>query len=219
MMTIFQIGSFKMRIKLYNIKRIFFTFFLLIFSIANVNAKEFTIKEIEAYLSSLDNFYAKFDQIVPGESYSKGEVYIKKPGRFLWQYLAPNRAKIVSNGGLVYFVDQESGQTTQIPAVGFLFTILSKKDVKLNSKNVTINSVDQKTNRITIRLTAKVDDEEVPVALIFEKKNGKELALQKVISKNQLNQTMIISLYDYKKDIKINRKIFKIDVEEDVYKN
>lgn len=182
-------------------------------------AKDYTIKEIEQYLSSFRSFSAKFDQVIPGEGYSKGEVFIQKPGKFLWQYLAPDRVKIISNGGLVYFQDKENGQLTQIPSSGFLFALLSRDDISFTAHDIMIQEFKQTKNRITIHLTAKVEKKKVPVSLIFEKKAGKSLRLMKIISVNQLDQTMIISLYDQNDNAKINPNIFRIDAEENDYRN
>lgn len=181
--------------------------------------KDFTIEEIEQYLSSFHSFYAKFDQVVLNESFSKGEVYIQKPGKFLWQYIAPDRVRIISNGGLVYFEDQQNGQTTQVPSAGFLFSLLSRENISFATSKVIINEFNQTNNRISIHLTATVGNKKVPVSLIFEKKPNDSLALMKIISINQLDQTMIISLYEQNHKANINPKIFKVDVEENEYKN
>lgn len=180
-----------------------------------VSHKQFNLKDVEQYMSSLKDFSASFEQIVPGEDFSKGTLYVQKPGKFLWQYVMPSKVKIVSNGGFVYFVDEENGQTTQIPNTGLLFGLLSKKDVKLNTKTLQLSNLTQDINRITVDLTATVEDQKVPVSLIIEKKSDTELNLVKIISRNQLDQMVVVSLFNQNNNAKINKDIFKVDIEDE----
>ncbi len=180
-----------------------------------ISDKEFTLQEVEVYMGSLTSFSASFDQVVPGEEYSKGELYIKKPGKFLWQYKVPNKVKIVSNGGLVYFVDQETDQTTQVPNTGILFSLLSKENVSFNTKHLELKSLTQTNKRLNVDLIAKVDDNEVPVTLIFKKLKTDKLSLMKIISRNQLDQMIVVSLYNQDENAEIDKDIFKVEIEDE----
>lgn len=189
---------------------------LSLFISTNAFAKDYSLQDVESYLSNLKNLQVSFDQIVPGEDFSKGELYIRKPGKFLWQYTSPNKAKIVSNGGFVYFIDDETGQATQIPNTGILFTLLSQADVDFNSKTISLDSLSQNKTRVIVNLVAKVDDMQVPLRLIFKKLIKEEkIELIKIISKNQLDQAVIVSLYNHDTSGKFSSSIFKIEVEDD----
>tara|TARA_Y100001960_G_scaffold333190_1_gene436989 strand:+ start:3663 stop:4259 length:597 start_codon:yes stop_codon:yes gene_type:complete len=186
--------------------------FTLIASTANAASdKDFTLQDVETYMSSLKNFTAKFEQVVPGEDFSKGTLYIQKPGKFLWSYTMPNPVKIVSNGGLVYFVDEQAGQTTQVPNSGLLFSLLSKEDIKLNTKNLKLVNLKQNNNRVTLDLVAKVEGEEVPVTLIVKKVSDDKLNLSKIISRNQLDQMVVVSLFEQNENAKIDKDIFEVE--------
>jgi len=180
-----------------------------------ISDKEFTLQEVENYMGSLTSFSASFDQVVPGEEFSRGELYIKKPGKFLWQYKVPNKVKIVSNGGLVYFVDQETDQTTQVPNTGILFSLLSKKNVSFNTKHLKLQSLTQTNKRVKVDLIAKVDDNEVPVAIIFKKLKTDKLSLMKIMSRNQLDQMIVVSLYNQDENAEIDKDIFKVEIEDE----
>ena len=180
-----------------------------------ISDKQFTLKEVEDYMSSLKSFSADFEQIVPGEEFSKGKLYIKKPGKFLWKYKVPTPVKIVSNGGLVYFVDEETDQVTQVPNTGILFSILSKEDVSFNTKYLKLQNLTQTNRRVNLDLVATVDDNEVPVTLIFRKTGGSNLSLMKIISQNQLDQMVVVSLFGHDSNATINNDIFKVDIEDE----
>ena len=200
-------------ILLRNIVR-YFIFVLLLLTSTSSWAKDYTLPEVEDYLSSLKSFSAKFDQFVPGEDFSRGEVFIKKPGKFLWQYTIPERVKIVSNGGFVYFVDEKEGQTTQLPSSGIFFSILSKKDFTFSQKGIIVDKFYQNEDRIDITIIADIEDTKVPLGMTFKKLKNDKLSLIKIASLNQLDQTVIISLYEHNETAEINNKIFKVDIEE-----
>ncbi|MCP4356050.1 MAG: outer membrane lipoprotein carrier protein LolA [Proteobacteria bacterium] len=178
-------------------------------------AKDYTLYDVEDYLSSLKSFSAKFDQFVPGESFSRGEVFIKKPGKFLWQYTTPERVKIVSNGGFVYFIDEKEGQTTQLPTSGVFFSILSKKNFTFSKKGITVDKFFQNEDRVDITIITDIEGTKIPLGMTFKKLKNNKLSLIKIASLNQLDQSVIISLYEHNETAKINNKIFKVDVEED----
>lgn len=189
----------------------------LVFSF-NANAisdKNFTLKEIEKYMGSLTSFTADFEQIVPGEEYSRGKLYVKKPGRFLWNYQLPTPVKLVSNGGMVYFVDEESYQVTQVPNTGILFSLLSKEVVNFNNEFLRTVSLKQNNKRINLDLIATVDNNKVPVTLIFQKLKGDKLELMKIISQNQLEQMVMISLFNHDEKAIIDKDIFKVELHDE----
>lgn len=180
-----------------------------------ISDKEFTLQDVESYMGGLKSFSASFDQVVPGEDFAKGKLYIKKPGKFLWQYRMPNPVKIVSNGGLVYFVDEETDQTTQVPNTGILFSLLSKENVSFNSKHLSLVNLKQTNKRINVNLLAKVDGNEVPVTLILKKVSDDKLNLMKIVSQNQLEQSIVVSLYNQNEEAVIDNDIFKIEIEDE----
>jgi chaperone LolA len=176
--------------------------------------KEFTLQEVEQYMSNLKSFSASFDQVVPGEDFAKGKLYIKRPGKFLWEYKLPDPVKIVSDGGLVYFVDETTKQVTQVPNAGILFSLLSLEEVKFNSKTLKVVNLLQNKRRINLDLIAKIDKEsDVPVSVIFEKTDDDKIRLMKIISKNQLDQTIVVSLYNQNNQAQIDNDIFKVEEE------
>jgi len=199
------------------IKKVLLVLSLFVMGSFNANAKDYSLKDIEDYLSSLKSFSAKFDQIVPGEEFSKGELFIKKPGKFLWQYKTPENVKIVSNGGFVYFIDKKQGQTTQLPPSGIMFSMLSKKQFSFSRKGLTVKSFKQTKNRVSLIIVAKVEDAEIPLGMVFEKLKDGKLELVRITSLNQLSQTIVINLYEHNHNAQINKNIFKVDIEEDEF--
>jgi len=75
---------------------------------------------LEAYFTGLQTFQADFEQNVVdsnGEQvqHAKGKVWIKKPGRFRWDYRTPYRQLIVADGKRLWTYDEDLEQATVRP--------------------------------------------------------------------------------------------------------
>lgn len=77
-------------------------------------------EQVYRYFSSLDTFHARFTQQVEDSDghpvqASEGEVWIKRPGRFRWNYKAPYTQEVVANGVELWTYDPELEQATVKP--------------------------------------------------------------------------------------------------------
>lgn len=69
--------------------------------------------QLTQYFANTHDLQANFSQSVysaRGEQQSSGEVWLKQPGKFYWDYQAPERQKIISNGDAVYQYDLDLQQ-------------------------------------------------------------------------------------------------------------
>lgn len=76
--------------------------------------------QLRAFLDGLETFQASFQQtminIDEGETASMtGVMKVKRPGRFRWDYSAPNVQHIISDGDTIWLHDVELEQITYIP--------------------------------------------------------------------------------------------------------
>ncbi|MDH5728971.1 MAG: outer membrane lipoprotein chaperone LolA, partial [Gammaproteobacteria bacterium] len=75
------------------------------------------ISQAEAYFDQLTSLQARFEQKVEnsqlgGQDYRQGVLYIKKPGRFRWDYEAPYEQQITSDGKKIWIYDKDLEQVT-----------------------------------------------------------------------------------------------------------
>ncbi len=73
--------------------------------------------QLREFLNSLQTWHAEFEQHQFDESgelleRSDGEVDIRRPGRFRWQYQTPYRQLIVADGERIWIYDQDLEQVT-----------------------------------------------------------------------------------------------------------
>lgn len=78
------------------------------------------LKRLTNFTDSLTSFSAGFTQVVYDADsnplqQSAGEVFLKRPGRFIWNYTSPSPQKIVADGSSVWLYDIDLEQVTVSP--------------------------------------------------------------------------------------------------------
>lgn len=82
------------------------------------NAKtENTINSLESFLQGLNSLEVDFTQILMNENgreleRANGVLYLKKPGKFYWNYQHPYSQKIITNGKILWIFDEDLEQVT-----------------------------------------------------------------------------------------------------------
>lgn len=192
----------------------------LVFTAGTVHAQDFrppqpiaaeqkgaVIESIEAYLNDLKTFAADFEQSVSGHNPSTGRFFFKKPGRFLWHYLKPDPAKLVSGGGTIYFHDETSNQTTQVPRKG-LADLLTQTEIDLREGNFEVENVYQHGG--LLYMTVKIKDvAEGDIGGKLEMTFLQDpLQLRQITTFNQMNQPVEVLFYNIRENEPIPEKVF-----------
>lgn len=88
------------------------------------------------FFDDLNTFYADFSQTVYQDGkqtqQSNGDVLLKKPLKFRWDYILPERMQLISDGERFYHYDAELAQATSKPISDVADTALA---TMLNDKN------------------------------------------------------------------------------------
>ncbi|MFP4161444.1 MAG: outer membrane lipoprotein chaperone LolA [Ectothiorhodospira sp.] len=77
-------------------------------------------ERLEAFLQGMETFQADFQQEVTDDTgevmqESAGRVYLKRPGRFRWDYETPYRQQIIADGESLWTYDEDLAQATVQP--------------------------------------------------------------------------------------------------------
>ena len=99
------------------IKKILSIFVLFVIIASNSWAGESPIVQLKAFLKASASFSADFKQVTidkagQASQTSTGQFFLKRPGRFRWNYQKPFVQEIVSNSGKVWFYDADLEQVT-----------------------------------------------------------------------------------------------------------
>lgn len=77
-------------------------------------------QSLQRFFDDVSTFSANFEQVILDENFnpieeSSGQMAIKRPGKFRWDYDEPNPQQVVSDGDKVWFYDIELEQITVKP--------------------------------------------------------------------------------------------------------
>ncbi len=135
-----------------------------------------TAEKVEAYLNALTTFSADFSQIDPEGKEAGGKFYLKRPGKFLWQYDERQPVEIVSDGSQLVYYDKKLKEVTYTNAKNSLAGFLSRKVIKF-SGDIKLLSATDENNEIHIVVTQKNKPEDGVLSLIFDDKTMQFIAL------------------------------------------
>lgn len=88
---------------------------VLLLSLASWCASASPASRLDQYLSGLTTWSADFEQRIEGAQGSpartaSGHLYLQKPGKFRWNYAAPNEQLVLADGRKLWFYDKDLAQ-------------------------------------------------------------------------------------------------------------
>lgn len=143
---------------------------------------------------------------------SKGTVYFKKPGKMYWDYKEPNGDKLISNGVLMWVLENDLMQAIETPvnkstpplARDFLSGI---GDLK-KSFNV---SIIEETDRVaTLELTPIIS--QINLNKMFLKLTKIDMLVKEIVIKDSLGTTTTVTLSNIEIDPFIKKGFFEFIV-------
>lgn len=163
------------------------------------------IQEIENYLNNVKTLDAHFVQTASNGGTAEGKLYISKPNKIRMEYDEPVSVLIVGDGQYVVYNDKELDQVTHIDYENIPATIILANDVKIDGKNLKVTNFYKDAGTTTVMLEHK-NKEIGPITLTF-KNDPLELKQWKIVDPQSVEIT--VSLYDAKKDVDLDKNLFK----------
>ena len=90
-----------------------------------------TIKKINVYFNNLDNAQGRFVQTTADAKRMRGKFFVKRPGLFRFEYAAPSKQVILSDGKHLVVEDHDAKKDDKYWIDQTPFRILLRKDVDL----------------------------------------------------------------------------------------
>ena len=186
------------------LKKIFSIFLIFIFSIDTAIPQNKTLKLINDYLGDIRTLQANFSQTNNMEDIMTGALFLKKPGKIRFSYDPPNNLQIVTKQQAVLIFDPKnsgSGPLTY-PLSSTPLGFLIKNDLSsLIGENVEVFELDD-------FIFLKVHNSQSTLRIEFSKN---PLSLSGWEFKNQVGETIKVTLNNIKKNTYISNEIFKTD--------
>jgi hypothetical protein len=89
------------------------------------------VNAVNSYLNNIEHMEGDFIQVNPDSSISEGRFYIRRPGRFRFDYTKPESLLVVSDGTWLGIIDREIETLDRYPIRYSPHYVLFKKNVNL----------------------------------------------------------------------------------------
>lgn len=132
------------------------------------------IQKVSAYLSQMPDLKGTFVQISADNKRLRGKFYVKRPGRFRFDYNLPSKMIIMSDGQYVIIQDLDLKTDDRRNLSESPFRVLLKKDVDL-LRDARILEVQEVDDVVSLALQDRNPDNVGRIKLVFAKKPGLEL--------------------------------------------
>ena len=186
------------------LKTIFSIFLIFIFSIDAASPKNNTLKLINDYLEDIRTLQANFSQTNNMGDIMTGILFLKKPGKIRFSYDPPNNLQIVTKQQAVLIFDPKnsgSGPLTY-PLSSTPLGFLIKNDLSsLIGENGEVFELDD-------FIFLKIRNSQSTLRIEFSKN---PLSLSGWEFKNQVGETIKVTLNNVRKNNYISNEIFKTD--------
>lgn len=164
------------------------------------------VKKVGAYFNDLNNFKGSFVQTTADNKRMRGKFFVKKPGRFRFDYAAPSKQVILSDGNLLAIQDHDLGNEDVVELENTPFRILVKKDVDL-LRDARILEVQEADDVVVVSLQDKNPDAPGRIKLIMVKKPA--LELKEWVTTDAQGLDTRVELSDINKTDEIDAAMFK----------
>ncbi len=132
------------------------------------------VKSVSNYFSTLTDLKGAFVQIGADNKRMRGKFFVKRPGRFRFDYALPSRQIIISDGKYLAIQDLDLNNEDRLELDQTPFRLLLRKDVDL-LRDARIIEVQDAADRVVVGIQDKSPDTPGKIKLFLSKKQGLEL--------------------------------------------
>lgn len=162
------------------------------------------LNRIETYLNGIRTMKSRFIQINPDGSAWNGDLYVRRPGKFRFEYDPPVPHLLIANGNWFFHVDRALQETNVIPLVKTPAQFLVKEDISLK-EDFTIKKFEQQPGIVKIAMVTRDNPDLGEVTLTF---SDKPLELRKWTVRDLQDNVTQITLQNTRYGVNINARLF-----------
>lgn len=166
-----------------------------------------TVKTVSDYFAELQNLKGAFVQTGADKKRMKGKFFVKRPGRFRFDYALPSKQIIISDGESLAIQDLDLNNEDRVELDQTPFRLLLRKDVDL-LRDAKITEVQQAEDLIVLGLQDKSPDSPGTIRLYLSKKPSIEL--KEWVTTDAQGLDTRIEVTDLVKTDDIDANLFKI---------
>lgn len=132
------------------------------------------VQKVNVYFRDLPDLKGNFVQTAADSKRSRGKFFVKRPGRFRFDYASPSKLVIISDGDFLRVQDYDLNNEEQYSIDQTPFRVLLRKDVDL-TRDAKILELQEVDDVIVLSLQDKSPDTVGKIKLFLAKKPNLEL--------------------------------------------
>jgi outer membrane lipoprotein-sorting protein len=164
------------------------------------------IKKVSQYFNELNNLKGAFVQTSADKKRERGKFYVKRPGRFRFDYGAPSKQVIISDGKYLAIQDHDLKTEDVVELDNTPFRLLLRKDVDL-MRDARILEVHEAEDLIILTLQDKSPDAPGRIKLFLAKMPT--LDLKEWVTTDAQGLETRVELTDLNKTEELDTKLFE----------
>lgn len=167
------------------------------------------IKSVSGYFGKLENLKGNFVQTGADKKRMRGKFFVKRPGRFRFDYALPSKQVIVSDGEYLAVQDLDINTEDRVALDQTAFRLLLRKDVDL-LRDARITEVQTADDLIVVALQDKSPDAPGRIKLFFATKP--EMELKEWVTTDAQGLETRVEVSDLNKTDQLDPAMFKIQM-------
>ena len=163
------------------------------------------LNRIEDYLNRISSMKSRFIQVNPDGSTWQGDLYVQRPGRFRFEYDAPNPHLLIANGIWFYHVDKKLKETNVIPLVKTPAHFLVGENISLRDE-LKVTKFDQGPGVMQVSVVTRDNPDLGEVTMTF---TSRPLELRKWSIRDAQDNLTQITLQNTRHGLSLKPDLFK----------
>jgi len=172
--------------------------------------REAIIAAISGALEKVETAKGRFTQYNADFTETRGDFYLRRPGRIRFEYDAPSPILILSDGTTVAIEDSEQETQDRLPLRSTPLALILERNLDLEDK-ATIVDVQKTSNLVAVIMEDKSGDIAGQLSMIFAL-DGYELLQWQTV--DGIGATTLVELSGVETGIKLSPRLFRIEEQD-----
>ena len=165
------------------------------------------VNKVSDYFKALSTLEGRFVQTGSDNKRMKGKFYVKRPGRFRFDYSRPSRQIVVSDGRYLAIQDLDLNNEDRVALDQTPFRLLLRTDVNL-VRDARIMEVQESDDMIILGMEDKDPDSPGQIRLFLTTKP--ELELKEWVTRDAQGLKTRVEVSDLSKSVELDASLFTI---------
>lgn len=153
------------------------------------------LKRITDYWNSIKTVQGTFSQVDSGGGNAHGDFYIRKPGRFRFDYKPPEQLTVIADGYTVAVEDRKLETQDRYPLVETPLSMLVDENITLQRPDLQILDVARKDGAVVVHMKSLKEDAQGEILIAF---NQDDLALRYWVVRDPQGTQVTVRVADVK---------------------